>query len=44
MLSGLTEALEAKGFDVLSHTQVPSNDGGIALGQAVVADAMLHKK
>ena len=44
MLSGLTEELEAKGFEVLSHTQVPSNDGGIALGQAVVADAMLKKQ
>ena len=43
MLSGLTEHLENKGFEVLSHKQVPSNDGGIALGQAVVADAMLRK-
>ena len=44
MLSSLTEHLENKGFEVLSHQQVPSNDGGIALGQAVVADAMLNKK
>ncbi|MEN8244803.1 MAG: carbamoyltransferase HypF [Thermodesulfobacteriota bacterium] len=44
MLSGLTEDLETKGFEVLSHTQIPSNDGGIALGQAVVADAMLSKR
>ena len=44
MLSGLTKALEKKGFEVLSHTEVPSNDGGIALGQAVVADAMLNRK
>ena len=44
LLSGLTKDLENKGFEVLSHTQVPSNDGGIALGQAVVADAMLNKK
>ena len=43
MLSSLTEHLENKGFEVLSHKQVPSNDGGIALGQAVVADAMLRK-
>ena len=41
MLSGLTDSLEAKGFEVLSHTRVPTNDGGIALGQAIVADAML---
>ena len=43
MLSGLTDSLEAKGFEVLSHTRVPTNDGGIALGQAVVADAILSK-
>ncbi|MCP4399721.1 MAG: carbamoyltransferase HypF [bacterium] len=30
-------ALETKGFAVYTHTQVPSNDGGIALGQLVVA-------
>jgi len=43
LLSGLTNSLASKGFEVLSHTRVPSNDGGIALGQAVVADAMLNK-
>jgi hydrogenase maturation protein HypF len=30
-------ALESRGFDVHTHQRVPPNDGGIALGQAVIS-------
>ena len=35
----VTQKLETEGFTVLSHKHVPTNDGGIALGQAVIAVA-----
>lgn len=37
LLSGLITELERKAFKVLIHRQVPPNDGGISLGQAVIA-------
>jgi len=37
LLSGLTKALVADGFGVLSQSKVPANDGGLSLGQAVIA-------
>jgi len=31
-------SLQKEGFDVLIHRLVPCNDGGISLGQAVIAN------
>jgi hydrogenase maturation protein HypF len=38
--TALPAALESNGFEVYTQALVPSNDGGIALGQALVADAV----
>jgi hydrogenase maturation protein HypF len=37
LLSGARKALAGNGFRVLCHRQVPPNDGGLALGQVLVA-------
>jgi hydrogenase maturation protein HypF len=37
LLLGLSRRLEADGFAVFTHTRVPAGDGGLCLGQALVA-------
>lgn len=37
LISRLVKLLKKEGFDVLFNRQVPSNDGGISLGQAAIA-------
>ena len=38
LLTKTRSLLQQNGFEVLTHHQVPTNDGGIALGQAVIAN------
>jgi hydrogenase maturation protein HypF len=39
LLQGLNKRLVERQFNCLTHSQVPANDGGIALGQVVIAAA-----
>lgn len=43
LLLGAIDKLRHSGFDVYCHQQIPANDGGVSLGQAVVAASMIKK-
>jgi len=38
LLEQTIELLKERGFVVYTHSRVPANDGGLALGQAILAD------
>jgi hydrogenase maturation protein HypF len=41
LLERVASGLEERGYRVLTHAQVPCSDGGLALGQAVIAAARM---
>ncbi len=44
LLGRACRILKSEGFKVFTHNRVPTNDGGISLGQAVVANARLGRR
>jgi hydrogenase maturation protein HypF len=43
LLSGMLHELTSRDFEVFAHQRIPTNDGGISLGQAVVAAAQIRR-
>jgi hydrogenase maturation protein HypF len=44
LLEQMVRLLEEKGFVAYRHRRVPTNDGGLSLGQAVLADRVLRER
>jgi len=44
LLEGTVAELKKNNFDVYCHSQVPANDGGVSLGQAVIAGSIMNKE
>jgi hydrogenase maturation protein HypF len=43
LVEQVVELLAGRGFTVYRHQRVPTNDGGLALGQAVMANNSVQK-
>jgi hydrogenase maturation protein HypF len=43
LLNKTSALLDGSGFKVYTQHRVPPNDGGIALGQAVIANELIKK-
>ncbi len=43
LLDGLTGSLRSAGFDVYTAEKIPANDGGLSLGQAMIAGMLHHR-
>jgi len=41
LLTKISHNLETEGFNVYTHTHLPSNDGGVAIGQILIANAII---
>ena len=44
ILEGTVAELKKNSFDVYYHSQIPANDGGVSLGQAVIAGSIIKKE
>ena len=42
LLTGMIHELTSRDFEVFAHQRVPANDGGISLGQAMIAAAQIE--
>jgi hydrogenase maturation protein HypF len=44
LLSKTSKRLRGEGLKVLTHRSIPTNDGGISLGQAIIAGTLFQEE